>query len=187
MKLKYSIPIVLLIFVLVISFLFLNQEKEYLDDENTLYAIKFDNLKIRFKRYDYALGQNQLVIVEKSIDNGKTYERITNEFITVSMNPKFVFLSAELGFVITKPNLTKENNYIGIKVTQDGGKTFIDGKINYENSAIEILTVEEIPYYEKGVLKLHCSIYQVKEDHTGYEDIDLFFTSIDRGLTWNLE
>ena len=91
-----------------------------------------------------------------------------------------------MGFAISKPNLTKSNDYMGVKVTQDGGKTFVNGKINYNNPNIDILTVEEVPYYDDGLLMLHCSIYQIKDDHTGYEDVDLIFISNDDGLSWNL-
>ena len=191
MKKKYILLIMLLIFLIILTIFFVlylnGQEEDYPDDENTLYSIKFDNVKLRFERYEYSLGQNQIVGVEKSIDNGKTYEILTMEPILVSMEPKFVFLNKKLGFAISKPNITKSNNYNGVKVTQDGGKTFTDGVINYENPNIEIITVEDVPYYDEGSLKLHCSIYQIKSDNSGYEDIDLIFVSTDNGLTWNLE
>lgn len=188
MNKKYIMPIILIIIGLVIIVFFvLNNKKEYSDDENTLYSIKFNNIKLRFERYDYSLGQNQIVGVEKSTNNGKTYEQLTNEPIIVSMEPKFIFFNDKLGFAISKPNLTKSNDYMGVKVTQDGGKTFVNGKINYDNPNIDILTVEEVPYYDNGLLKLHCSIYQIKDDHTGYEDVNLIFISNDDGLSWNLE
>ena len=188
MKQKYIIFIFLVVIVLVMGIVWMqNHQKEYPDDKNTLYSIQFNDVKIRFQRYDYSLGQNQIVVVEKSRDNGKTYEKLTDEPIIVSMEPKFIFLNQDLGFAISKSNLTKSNQYMGVKVTQDGGKTFIDGKINYNNPNIEMLTVEEVPYYDNDLLKLHCSIYQVKEDYTGYENIDLLFSSEDNGFTWNLE
>ena len=34
-------------------------------------------------------------------------------------------------------------------------------KITYENPGVEILTIEDVQYYEKNILKLHCSIYQI--------------------------
>lgn len=183
--------IILIIFVVLISAIvigfIINLDKDYPDDENTLYSINIGNTKLRFQRYDYSIGQNQIVGVEKSTNKGKTYEKITDELIIVSMKPKFIFLNENLGFAISKPNLNKNNNYMGIKVTQDGGKTFVDSKINYDNPNIEILTIEDVPYYEKELLKLPCSIYQVKEDNSGYEDVDLIFISADSGLTWNLD
>ncbi|MBR3523968.1 MAG: hypothetical protein IKN87_04755 [Bacilli bacterium] len=163
-----------------------NKETENYEDENTLYVIKFDDMVLRFERYDYSLGQNQLVGVEKTTDNGKTYKKLTTEPIIVSMEPQFVFLNKKLGFAISKPNLTKSNNYMGLHVTQDGGKTFTNSIINYDNPSIDILTIDDIPYKEDNILKLPCSIYQIKEDDSGYEDVKFIFTSLDNGLTWNL-
>lgn len=187
MKKKVIISIIVLVILLVCGGILSFINKEYPDDENTLYTIKFGNTKLRFERYDYSLGQNQIVGVEKSTNKGKNYEKLTIEPIIVSMEPKFMFLNEKLGFAIIKPNLTKNSNYIGIKVTQDGGKTFIDGIINYNNPNIEILTIEDVPYIENDLLKLPCSIYQVKEDKSGYENIKITFISVDNGLTWNLE
>ena len=112
---------------------------------------------------------------------------VTDTPIIISMEPMFVFLDKKMGFAISKPNLQKYNKYKGVQVTQDGGKTFTNGVINYENPDIEIITVEEVPYKENNKLILHCSIYQVKEDLSGYEDKDIYFESTDKGLTWNLK
>ena len=187
MKKKIIIPILIVLVLLIAIGIYVFFFMEYHDNKNTLYSVKFGNTKLRFERYDYAVGQNQIVGVEKSTNRGRSYEKLTKEPITVSMEPKFVFINEKIGFAIAKSNLTKNNNYIGVKVTQDGGKSFVDGKINYDNPDIEILTVENVPYLENNILKLPCSIYQVKEDKSGYEDKILTFVSKDDGLTWNLE
>lgn len=189
MKKKSIILIFLftIIFVVAICLTLCVINREYPDDENTLYSVKFDDFKLRFQRYDYALGQNQLVAVEKSTNNGKTYEKLTNELITVSMAPKFIFLTEKLGFAISKPNLTKNNNYLGFKVTNDGGKTFKDAVINYNDKNIEILTLTDVPYYENDVLHVKGSVYRLKGNGMGYEDVELTFISLDKGLIWNLE
>lgn len=57
----------------------------------------------------------------------------------------------------------------------------------FENPSIEILTIEDVPFYENGKLKLHCSIYQIKSDDSGYENVDLYFITDDDGETWNLD
>lgn len=187
MKNKKIVFIIVLIIILSIVAILLLTNKSKPDDDNVLYTIQFGSTKLRFVRYDCSLGQNQIVGVEKSIDEGKNYESLTSEPITVSMKPKFVFINENLGFAISKSNLTKTNNYMGLKVTQDGGKTFVDGKIIYDNPNIEILTIEDVPYKENDLLKLPCSIYQVKSDQSSYEDIKLLFISSDNGLTWNLD
>lgn len=183
---KIIIPILcLLIALLLVCGIIIFSKKEEIVDENILYSIKFNNVSLRVMRYDYSLGQNQIVGVEKSIDNGE-YEKITIEPITVSMKPMFVFLNENLGFSISKSDLTKSNNYMGMKVTYDGGKTFMSVVINYDNPNIEILTINDVPYYENNILKLPCSIYQVKDDKSGYENVELIFVSTDNGLTWNI-
>ena len=192
MKKKILLITGLLIIIIAITItlvIVLNKKEiDYPDDENTLYSIKFNNVKLRFERYDYAIGQNQIVGVQRSNNRGKDYEDITKEPITVSMEPKFIFFNEKLGFAIQKPNNMKSNNqYHGMYVTKDGGKTFILSSINYDNPKIEVLTIEDVPYYENGKLKLHCSIYQVKSDGTGYEDIDIYFITNDDGETWNQE
>ena len=72
-------------------------------------------------------------------------------------------------------------------VTTDGGKTFNQSEITYDNFNIEILTIEDVPFYENDKLKLHCSIYQAKSDQSGYETVDLYFITDDDGLTWYLD
>lgn len=176
----------LIIIVISIGLLVLFPKREY-TNENTLYYIKFNNVILRFQHLDSVIPQNQIVGVERSIDNGKTFERITEEQVIVSNEPKFIFLSEFIGFAVKKPNNIKENGkYYGMYVTSDGGKTFKNSVINYDNPNIEILTIEDVPYYDNELLKLHCSIYQVKEDLSGYETKDLYFISNDDGLTWNL-
>lgn len=178
--------IIILIIGIILALLFLNRKYPY-EDENTLYFIEFKNEIIRYERYDYSLGQNQIVGVQKSTNKGKSFENITEEPIILSMEPKLIFLNEKLGFAIAKPNLTKSNDYMGFKVTHDGGKSFTNSKINYDNPNIEILTIESTPYFEDNILKVKCSIYQVKENQSGYEDKELIFISKDEGLTWNLE
>lgn len=64
---------VIIVLSLGLVFFFLN--REYPDDENTLYSIKFGDVKLRFEKYDDVLGQNQTVGVERSINRGRTYEK----------------------------------------------------------------------------------------------------------------
>ena len=182
---KKIIFVVILIILLILGGILLFRNKKSKDDENTLYKVQFKNTILRVQRYDYSLGQNQIVGVEESPNKGKLYKKITTNPITISMEPKIIFINEQLGIIITKPNISKSNNYLGIKVTNDGGKTFIDGKLNYDNPNIEIITIEDVPYKDRSLLILPCSIYQVKKDQSGYEDIKIKFISTDNGLTWN--
>lgn len=185
---KKKLIIVMIAMILMIGIVITLPKKKYsYEDENTLYYIEFDKNVYRFERYDYSLGQNQIVGVEMSTDKGKTFHKVTNEPIIVSMEPKFVFLNEQLGFAIARPNITKSNEYMGVKVTNDSGQTFIDAKINYNNPDIDMITIEEVPYYEKDTLTLKGSIYKLKDDDSGYEDVEIIFTSNDNGLTWNVK
>lgn len=177
-----------LIIVLLIIGLILFLPKKEVIDENVLYSVNFDNVVLRFKHVDNVIGQNQIVVVEKSMDNGKKFETITEGDVIVSLEPKFVFLNEQLGFAVKKSNNIKENGkYYGMYVTNDGGKTFNLSEIKYENPNIEVLTISNVPYYQNEKLILPCSIYQVKEDLSGYEDVNIYFVSTDNGLTWNID
>ena len=185
---KRTIIIGSLIIVLLIIGLILFLPKKEVIDENVLYSANFDNVVLRFKHVDNVIGQNQIVVVEKSTDNGKTFETITEGDVIVSLEPKFVFLNEQLGFAVKKSNNIKDNGkYLGMYVTNDGGKTFNNSVINYDNPNIEVLTITDVPFYNNEKLILPCSIYQVKEDQSGYENVSIYFTSNDNGLTWNLD
>lgn len=188
MKKKIIISSILITVCLIAVGLFLLMNREYPDDENTLYSVKFGNIRLRFEHLDYVIPQNQIVAVQKSTNNGKTFETVTEEQVIVSMEPKFAFLNEKFGFAVKKPKNIKDNGkYYGMYVTKDGGKTFNLSEINYDNPNIEILTIKDVPFYENGQLKLHCSTYQVKNDKSGYETVDLYFVTNDDGLTWYLE
>lgn len=181
---KLIILITFLLLLIIGTVLFLPDNTEV--DENMLYSKQFGDVILKFERYDYTLGQNILVGVEKSTDKGKTYTTVTEELITVSSEARFIFMNESLVFVISTNNVSRSNNFMGVKVSQDGGKTFINAEINYENENIDIITIESLPYYDGDVLKLKCSIYVINSTRDGYEDVELIFSSYDNGLTWNL-
>ena len=185
-KIIIVIGIIILTILGILSFILLNRKYPY-EDENTLYFKEFNNTILRLERVDYSLGQNQVVIVQKSTNKGKSFEDITKEPIILSMEPKITFLNEKLGFVLAKSNLTKNNNYLGLYITKDGGKTFENCKINYNNSNIEMLTIVSTPFYDNDILKMKASIYIVKEDQNGYENKKLIFISDDKGLSWKME
>ena len=174
----YSIFGILIIVVLVLLYL---KSKEP-TDENKLYQVNFNQTILKWEKYDYALGQKMLVGVEKSLDNGKTFTKVTKEPLAVSFEAQFSFLNENLGFVLATKSLSKTNDYLGFYVTQDGGKTFQNSIINYQNENIEYLNVEMLPYQINAKLKMEASIYLNKN-----ETETLKFVSEDNGLTWNLE
>ena len=71
LKRKIIIPITIVLLLLIMAGVFAVFFKQYPDDKNTLYSVKYGNTKLRFERYDYVVGQNQVVGVEKSTNRGK--------------------------------------------------------------------------------------------------------------------
>lgn len=188
-KEKQKVGIIILIILIIsaiVLYLFLNKEVDK-KDENELLVQKFDNYYLRFERYDYVLGQNMLVAVEKSID-GKNYTKVTDELLQVSNESKFKFLSDKIFFVISTKYLSKNRDYKGLKVSVDGGKSFTDAKFNYENNRIENIEITEFPVISSdNTLKLNINLYDLAEDGNGYKDYKLIFKSLDNGLTWTME
>lgn len=153
-----------------------------LENPEFLYEKRFDKIILRFKKIDNVLGQNIIVKVFKSEDNGENFYPVSDEFIKVSKEAKFVFLNEELGFALSTGKISLKDNIECMYVTQDGGKTYEKATFNYNRDSANYLDINGLPYFEDDKLKLNASVYKNR-----YEDIDLTFISNDNGLTWNLE
>ncbi len=157
------------------------------ENEEVLYEKKFDNTILRFGKVDNVLGQNMLVNVIRSKDNGENFYVVSDDVIQVSNEAKFVFLNENLGFAINTGEIFLDNRKTGLYVTNDSGKTFTSANFKYTNENVEYISIEEVPYYENNILKIKCSVYQINSNKNGYENKELLFTSNDNGLTWILE
>lgn len=166
-----------------------NENENYIlpEDGEVLFEKKFDQTILRFSKIDNVSGQNMLVHVIKSKDDGESFYVVSEDPIQVSNEAKFVFLSETLGFAISTGNIDLNNNNQGLMVTNDGGKTFTSANVEYENPDVDYITIEKIPYYEKDSLKMKCSVYQLNSNRDGYEDKEITFISNDNGLHWQLE
>ena len=166
-----------------------NENENYIlpEDGEVLYEKKFDQTILRFSKIDNVSGQNMLVYLIKSKDDGESFYVVSEDPIQVSNEAKFVFLSKTLGFAISTGNIDLNNNNQGLMVTNDGGKTFTSANVEYENPDVDYITIEKIPYYEKDSLKMKCSVYQLNSNRDGYEDKEITFISNDNGLHWQLE
>ncbi len=166
-----------------------NENENYIlpEDGEALYEKKFDQTILRFSKIDNVSGQNMLVHVIKSKDDGESFYVVSEDPIQVSNEAKFVFLSKTLGFAVSTGNIDLNNNNQGLMVTNDGGKTFTSANVEYENPDVDYITIEKIPYYEKDSLKMKCSVYQLNSNRDGYEDKEITFISNDNGLHWQLE
>ncbi len=157
------------------------------ENEEVLYEEQFGKIILRFSKVDNVLGQNMLVHVLRSKDNGKDYYVVSDDVIQVSNEAKFVFLNENLGFAISNGKIYLDNSKTGLYVTRDSGKTFTSSIFKYTNENVDYISVEEVPYYENNVLKIKCSVYQINSNKDGYENKELIFISIDDGLTWSLK
>ena len=166
-----------------------NENENYIlpEDGEVLYEKKFDQTILRFSKIDNVSGQNMLVHVIKSKDDGESFYVVSEDPIQVSNEAKFVFLSETLGFAVSTGNIDLNNNNQGLMVTNDGGKTFTSANVEYENPDVDYITIEKIPYYEKDSLKMKCSVYQLNSNRDGYDDKEITFISNDNGLHWQLE
>ncbi|MBO5348875.1 MAG: hypothetical protein J6A89_03535 [Clostridia bacterium] len=167
----------------------INENDNYIlpEDMKTLYEKKFDKTIIKFVKLDDTLNQNILIQINKSTDNGKKYYAITNEPIQVSSEAKYTILNENLMFVSKNNKIMFTNNTTSLYVSNNGGKDFLESKINYKNENVEFITIEKMPYYEKNNLKFKCSVYQINSNKDGYENKEMIFISNDNGLNWNLE
>lgn len=163
-----------------------NENENYIlpEDGEVLYEKKFDQTILRFSKIDNVSGQNMLVHVIKSKDDGESFYVVSEDPIQVSNEAKFVFLSKTLGFAVSTGNIDLNNNNQGLMVTNDGGKTFTSANVEYENPDVDYITIEKIPYYEKDSLKMKCSVYQLNSNRDGYDDKEITFISNDNGLHW---
>ncbi len=176
-KILISLAIFLL-FLLIIFLMMVLDKTPHLIDSDILYTKKINNNVLQVRRYDYSLGQRMVIGVEKSNNNGKSFEKVTEEMVEVSLEAKFEFLDENLGFIIDTGYLDRNKNFKGLLVTDDGGITFKQAEITYDNENIDLISIEKMPYYENDKLKLECSVYII--DHNE----NLVYYSTDNGNTW---
>ena len=177
-KILVSLLIVILFIGIIFLIMILDKTPELLNDEDIVYTKTFDEEILQVKRYDYSLGQRMIVGVEKSNNNGKNFEKVTQEMVEVSLEAKIEFLNKNLGFIIDTGYLDRNRNFKGLLVTNDGGITFKQAEITYNNENVDLISIKKMPYYENDKLKLECSFYIV--DHNE----DLVYYSVDNGNTW---
>lgn len=143
--------------------------------------IKIGKFILRFTKFDVTLGQNDLVHVIASYNGGKTYQRIGGAMLEVSRKARFTFIDKLNGFAINNGMIRLSDSY-GMKVTNDGGLTFKYSEFKYKNNSTEYLNIIDVPYLERDILKLKCSIFL-----NTHEKQEIIFVSKDNGLTWLLE
>jgi len=126
-----------------------NENDNYIlpEQEEVLYEKKFNETILRVGKVDSGLGQNILVHVLRSKDNGKNFYVISDDLIKVSNEAKFVFLNENLGFAISTGKIFLKQNVNSMYVTNDSGKIFQSSNFKYENDNVTYLDVVDLPYF----------------------------------------
>lgn len=154
------------------------------EDGEVLYETRFDDTILRFVLSDYVLGQNMLVKVVRSRDGGENFYYMSDQNIQVSLQAKFSFLDENLGFAISTGNVSlDEFAWPGLYVTNDGGKTFEASKFNYKEEGVDMIKIENFPYFENDKLYMSCSVYDMAI--SAYKNI--LFKSDNKGLVWEIK
>ncbi len=156
------------------------------ENEEVLYEKRFDKTILRFGKVDEVSGQNMLVNVLRSKDNGENFVVVSDDAIKVSNKARFEFLDESLGFIVNTGVIYLDNRNTGLYITNDSGKTFTSSNFKYVNEKVDYISIESMPYYDKNTLKIKCSIYQTNNNDS-YESKELIFVSNDKGLNWMLE
>lgn len=156
------------------------------ENEEVLYEKRFDKTILRFGKVDEVSGQNMLVNVLRSKDNGENFVVVSDDAIKVSNKARFEFLDESLGFIVNTGVIYLDNRNTGLYITNDSGKTFTSSNFKYVNEKVDYISIESMPYYDKNTLKIKCYIYQTNNNDS-YESKELIFVSNDKGLNWMLE
>lgn len=156
------------------------------ENEEVLYEKRFDKTILRFGKVDEVSGQNMLVNVLRSKDNGENFVVVSDDAIKVSNKARFEFLDESLGFIVNTGVIYLDNRNTGLYITNDSGKTFTSSNFKYVNENADYISIESMPYYDKNTLKIKCSIYQINNNDS-YENKELIFVSNDKGANWMLE
>lgn len=144
-----------------------------------------ENIVIRVVNLGAILAQRSVVQVQKSTNAGKTFEKMSEEGITIHNGAEFIFIDENIGFIndFGLAGTGGDNKFF--YVTTDGGKTFVDSNIVHPDSIEEKnLLVKGMPYIEDGKLKLE--VYTLNHFKTP-ERTYYIFSSNDNGLNWNLD
>lgn len=56
----------------------------------------------------------------------------------------------------------------------------------YTNDNVEYISIKGMPYYDDGILKIKCLVYQFDSIKDKYVNEKLIFISNDNGINWEL-
>ena len=162
-----------------------NNTETIIEDDTTdiLYEQSFSDTNIiRLRLIDYISSKN-IVVVEKSIDNGESFINILEneeKNLTINRDAEVTFTNEEIGFIFDLGLLGKDDRYKKFLVTTDGGKTFKDVSITINGyGSLDYYYINNTPHLKGDKLVLDVSV----PDGNDLKDIELF--SNDDGLTFS--
>ena len=162
-----------------------NNTETIIDDDTTdiLYEQRFSDTNIiRLRLIDYISSKN-IVVVEKSIDNGESFINILEneeKNLTINRDAQVTFTNEEIGFIFDLGLLGKDDRYKKFLVTTDGGKTFNDVSITINGYGdLDYYYINSLPYLKNDKFVLDVSV----PDGNNLKDIEL--VSNDDGLTFS--
>ena len=149
-----------------------------------IYESRFNKTDIiRIRVIDSALAGKDIIIVEKSTDNGLCFKNILeneDKYLIVNRDTDVSFVDEKIGFIFDLGLLGRDDRYKKFLVTTDGGKTFSDVSITINGYGdLDYYYINNTPRLKKDKLVLDVSV-PVEND---LKDIEL--VSNDNGLTFS--
>ena len=162
-----------------------NSTETIIDDDTTdiLYEQRFSDTDIiRLRLIDY-ISSKDIVVIEKSIDNGASFNNILendDKYLTINRDAEVTFVNENIGFIFDLGLLGKEDRYKNFLVTTDGGESFNDVSITISGYGdLDYYYINNLPYLKNDKLVLDVSV----PDGDDLKDIEL--VSNDDGLTFS--
>ena len=149
-----------------------------------LYESRFNKTDIiRVRVIDTALAGKDIIVVEKSTDNGLSFKNILkneDKYLIVNRDTDVTFVNENIGFIFDLGLLGKDDRYKKFLVTTDGGESFSDVSITINGYGdLDYYYINYLPRFKKDKLVLTVSI----PDGNDLKDIEL--VSNDDGLTFS--
>lgn len=138
---------------------------------------------IRVRIIDTALAGKDVIVVEKSTDNGLSFKNILkneDKYLIVNRGCDVTFVNENIGFIFDLGLLGKDDRYKKFLVTTDGGKSFSDVSITINGyGSLDYYYINNTPRLKGDKLVLDVSV----PDGNDLKDIEL--VSNDDGLTFS--
>ena len=149
-----------------------------------IYENRFNKTDIiRVRVTDSVLAGKDIIIIEKSTDNGVSFNNILendDKYLVVNRDTNVTFVTEDIGFIFDLGLLGRDDRYKKFLVTTDGGKTFSNVSITISGYGnLDYYYINNTPYLKDDKLVLDVSV----PVENNLKDIEL--VSNDKGLTFS--